>query len=588
MNAWSRVFPLLSTGVPRLLAMAVPAFLSACVAAAATERTSAHRGVWTLCLGAVLVPVLGHGLARALATIRAREWGRPWSWAGLGLVSGLILAPGSGIQGGPAEPMWWAKVVILGLLAASVVLLLASIPARQESARTASSRLVVACASAYALVALTWLLAYWPGVMTVDSVVQWHQLTRGSFNNEHPAFHTALLWLFSAGGRSPALAVLAQIVLLTLTLGLCLDAFAEWGVPGWVIAAVTLVFSVMPANLLLAITLWKDIPFTAMVMCLSALMLRLGRTQGEALRRPGFLLALFGTATALALFRHNGLPIVAGLTVVLPLVVPWSLRSRALAAPAMAIVAFVVLSGPVLDLAGVGAARRAFKAAIPIHQVGALASEVPHTFDDDERAFLSALQPFSTWQHRYACHLVNPLLFEGLDVERFETMNPQFLALWLRHAKEHPEVILRHLGCVSSIVWAVRRSGGYLYLGDRAIIPNQLGLRNAPKLGSTRELMNRYLDWSGERARVWWMWGTAFYLYLALAIGVSTALRTRAGWSALFVLPAVLCALSLLVVNVAQDFRYMFPMYVIGLLSLALPFVATRRVSEPERPAPEG
>lgn len=73
-------------------------------------------------------------------------------------------------------------------------------------------------ATLYAIVAILYFLAYYPGVLTVDSINQWSQAhSEYPWNNWHPIGHTFLIWLTSLIWNSPASFVLLQSVIYVYT-----------------------------------------------------------------------------------------------------------------------------------------------------------------------------------------------------------------------------------------------------------------------------------------------------------------------------------------------------------------------------------
>ena len=41
------------------------------------------------------------------------------------------------------------------------------------------------------------LLAYWPGILVSDSMVQWHQAQTGAISNWHPAYNTIYIMILT-------------------------------------------------------------------------------------------------------------------------------------------------------------------------------------------------------------------------------------------------------------------------------------------------------------------------------------------------------------------------------------------------------
>ena len=104
-----------------------------------------------------------------------------------------------------------------------------------------------------------YLLAFWPGLMSANSLDQWGQVLSGRYNDHHPAFHSFIIWLLTRLAETPAVVALAQIVALALVAGAVLAFIESLGVaPVWVWAA-SILFAVSPVNGTMVNTLWKDL-----------------------------------------------------------------------------------------------------------------------------------------------------------------------------------------------------------------------------------------------------------------------------------------------------------------------------------------
>lgn len=64
-----------------------------------------------------------------------------------------------------------------------------------------------------------YLLAYYPGTMSSDSIDQWNQVLTESFNDAHPIVHTLFIWLFTRLWLSPAIIAIIQLILMSLLMG---------------------------------------------------------------------------------------------------------------------------------------------------------------------------------------------------------------------------------------------------------------------------------------------------------------------------------------------------------------------------------
>ena len=124
------------------------------------------------------------------------------------------------------------------------------------------------------------LLAFWPGMMSSDSVDQWGQMLSGQYNDVHPAAHTLTIWLVTRVWLSPAAYALAQIGALAFTFALAMRELALAGVSRRVQMALTALFALSPVNNVMVITLWKDIPYAIALLGLFWMLLRVWRAGG--------------------------------------------------------------------------------------------------------------------------------------------------------------------------------------------------------------------------------------------------------------------------------------------------------------------
>ncbi|WP_404369522.1 hypothetical protein ACIHQR_06815 [Corallococcus coralloides] len=144
--------------------------------------------------------------------------------------------------------------------------------------------------------------AFHPGLMSVDTLDQYEQGLRGTFNDVHPPLGS---WLLGLSGRwvgSPSLVLLGQLLLLAGSMALLVRSpDGRTGRKGLFVLGA---FLLVPTVWALAVTLWKDVMSAAVL---------LGAVAALRYRRPLWALVLLVAGTAL---RHNAL------VAALPLAVP--------------------------------------------------------------------------------------------------------------------------------------------------------------------------------------------------------------------------------------------------------------------------
>ena len=88
----------------------------------------------------------------------------------------------------------------------------------------------VAYAAAPLVVWTVYWLAFFPGLVSMDSVNQWGQIVTGKYDDWHPVAHTWLVWLLTRPGHSLGTVSFLQVVLTALLVGLLGVAVLGWNI----------------------------------------------------------------------------------------------------------------------------------------------------------------------------------------------------------------------------------------------------------------------------------------------------------------------------------------------------------------------
>ena len=122
------------------------------------------------------------------------------------------------------------------------------------------------------LIFVLYLFAYNPGVLTVDSFSQLHQIATGKFTTAHPIFHTFLEMLCLKIFKSPFYIGLFQILIFSaIWMGICKyhrDDYSKNSNAFIVQFIVTLIVCLIPINAIYSITLSSNVLFSYSIMLL--------------------------------------------------------------------------------------------------------------------------------------------------------------------------------------------------------------------------------------------------------------------------------------------------------------------------------
>lgn len=426
-----------------------------------------------------------------------------------------------------------------------------------------------------------WLLIFWPGLMSPDSVNQWSQMLSGNLNDWHPAFHTLTNWMITRLWLSSAAVALAQIAGLSGVVGCGLARIRRLGTPTPVVWATCALFSLSPVNGTMVITLWKDIPYSICVLALTLLVLEIAASNGAWLEpRPRWML-LGGVAALTALYRHNGPVAGFGTLAVLALVYPHQ-RRRLAVALLVALGVWLGVRGPLYS--GLGVTTNTLPSLMPlIHQVAAhMVARTP--LEQEDQAYLNSIRPASVgWP--YSCYSIGPTVWDGQFRWDVIEANPgRFTRLWWNLTRRDPRPVLKHLLCSSALVVNVTQPAGSYFSasavwiteqgGPGTIHPNELDLRPKSLLPRLALPLATMLMRSQRPELSWFVWRPAMYLYIALGGALILSVRSRRWTYLLMIASITLHSATVLVTGIAQNVRFQYPVYLVALLAVGLSFSA--------------
>ncbi len=423
---------------------------------------------------------------------------------------------------------------------------------------------------------LVWWLGWFPGFVSSDSVDQLGQARRFEFANAHPAFHTFAIWAVTRLWDSAGAVSLAQVMAMTGLLALAARRLARLGVPWWLAGGTAVAVAALPAVATTTISLWKDVAFSLALLWAFTELLALAADEERFWERRWPPLRL-GAALGLAwLFRHNGFLTVAPFLGILAV---WARPRARRVVPTVATVGVMVLGVnfvlyPLLDVERAGIEP----GAVFISDVAASFRHEPSNFDDDEREYLASIAPLGVWQGLYDCHDSTPLAFSPNFDSSVITADPaEFRSLAIRTYLRDLDTVLGHRWCAADyLLWPPQPRGAYFHRPPFDIAANDLGIVRDPISERAFDLTFDVFQWVEPNGRLWLTWRPALAVWLGLATFAGAAFRPRLR---ILLLPGALFVLHLANVAAttpAQEFRFAFPLYLIGLLAAPLWWLVAR------------
>jgi hypothetical protein len=433
------------------------------------------------------------------------------------------------------------------------------------------------------LIGFIYLLTFWPGVMNIDSFIQWAQVLSGHYSDAHPVFHTFLIWFVTRVWLSPAMVAIVQIFAFSITAAWGFSLLRKLGLPNRTVWVLDILFVLFPPNGLMMVTLWKDIPYSICILCLTMMMLNILFVDRLWIKKWKNLILLAFISALVALFRHNGVFAAFGALFFLLLADKSNRRYLTVAL----IFSIAIWAGVRTALGLILQPARGYSIEAPLlHPVAAhltAGSSLPVGALD----FLRDLQPVDGYIP-YICYSGERTAWSLPIATYQEPGNPlvdqpgRLTSILVSLSFQHPLVTLTHFICRSSVEWQINNSGYYetfnvfslqsgeiAWLDEHANEYGIIGVSRLPWLVKpiTVLIYAPYLLISSAIYR------PAIYL-IGLLIGISIAiLRSKSRLYGLLAVPVLANSVSMVLTSRMGAFRYSYPTLLISLmLTVALMF----------------
>ena len=392
--------------------------------------------------------------------------------------------------------------------------------------------------------------------MSADSLEVWSWASGTPATDWHPPLYLFLMTLSQLTVGSPAGLAAAQCLMMGLGLAVLSRRVAiltgrihlAWGLA----AAI----AVSPMYGAFSISLWKDVPFTAVALVIAERLLVI-LTSTEHRHRVALQLAAL--CVLLVLLRQNGVIFVAAIGLALLVArTPWRLVAAIVALP---VVALGVAKTVVYPAAHIAPAPATLTFAPTFLDVGAVAHADPAELTEFQAASIAEVQPLEAWVNGYSCETVNPLIFNTtFDAVGLEDHSTEYLAAWLSIVAAHPGTVLRSRLCTADPAYAPGPFGqrADLYTVSLGVDPNELGLKTEPILDAPHDWAVSTLRWLDDPSREWLFWRAPLAAYLLAAAWVVQRIRGRNAWHPMVVAFPLLFLVSAGVLSIAPDARYTF------------------------------
>lgn len=293
---------------------------------------------------------------------------------------------------------------------------------------------------------LPYFLHEYPGFISTDTI---SEMATGLYSmdyivNHHPVFHIVLISIAMNFGKligNYNLAVgifsIFQILFTAITFSFVLYYMSKKNVNKYIRIIALAFFMFYQPFAMYSITLWKDIPFSIMIVWLTIGMIEIA-TNKEFYNKSRNIILVFIAAAFVILFKNNGFYIVL---ICIPFIIIASKenRKKSIILSIAILLFYVVLKGPIFSMFGIheGPIREALS--IPCQQIARVVRDEELSEDDKQK--INKFLPVEEIGEAYY-PLISDSVKDKLDNEMVKANKIEFIKLWVELFFKYPKTYI--------------------------------------------------------------------------------------------------------------------------------------------------
>jgi len=403
----------------------------------------------------------------------------------------------------------------------------------------------------------------YPGNLTEDTFTQISEMISGEFSNFNTFWHTmifrSVLMLgdsfFSDANTAIALFTVVQMMVVAFAFTHCLMTMILYGVPKWAVIVSYLIFAIIPYNMALSITIWKDVLFAAGCLLMLSAWVRILIKIGS---KPiwNYVVFLFGSVLFLV-SRTNGWIIYLVSFILYVSLIRKDKRFLALMGATAALGWFLL--NPALSMLNVDGGDLAESLSIPIQQVSRVIAE-GRDLTEGEEALLSRVVDLDEVPDLYTNWISDPMKVEvrSKDYAYFQQNLGEYTSLWLKLGLRYPTEYVKAWVDQTKGYW----NAGYDYaMYSETVTDNPYGVEKMTGGNPIASLFRLYFGLSRHVIFFEPLHSIGLHVWIVILCFLLNVIRKRELW--IISMPVLLLVVGLWFgTPVYSCFRYVYPLFV--------------------------
>lgn len=437
------------------------------------------------------------------------------------------------------------------------------------------------------------LFVYYPGSVSADSLAcVVRAVGKAGLSNQQPVLYILMMRPFFqfalSIGKSmnfgTALFLLLQAASTAVLLGYFPCWLAKKGYPLWTVCLTMAYFMLDPVFPMYSVTMWKDVPFSALLAVYVLNVLDILQSKGEWLGNKRSFVWFLLLNVLIAFMRNNGYYII--FVTLIALAIVYRKNWKRLVPAFLAILVIVpVVQGPVYNVCGIRQSPFAESVGIPLQQIGRTVAK-GGKLTPEQSEFLNHVIPLDEMKKTYKSNTADGIKFNTKFNNVFLEKNKgQFLKVWLQMMGPN----IRYYGEAWALetlgYWHVGTTNWVLFYGIGENYGAQLSglsMSNLWNLENNRDSIQQAFDNLQKNVPVLSLLVNIGFLFWAAVFSAMLLAVQKKGKLLLAYLPLlVLWGVLMLATPTSCEFRYMFTFAIVfpAMIVLAFP---TKSAARPE------
>ncbi len=425
------------------------------------------------------------------------------------------------------------------------------------------------------LVFIYYLYTFDPGILSLDSYNQLHQIATSNFTNWHPFFHTFIEMICIRLYASPiSICILQIITFSTIWMVICnynrnnTDVIDKQFILQIIF---TLIISLIPINAIYSITLWKDILFSYFLMLLCFFIEIVLDKKGE-ISYP-FIILLAVTMAIVSQLRPNGIYIIAVMLFILAIYFFKNNETDRFYAilPILTII-FILLIASLNVIYDVEDNQKDAIFAKTEHMLSYY--ELNNILTQSDKILLYEVINETAIDDNFDITFTDPILWYS-NPKIFEIDKSPYNSMAISYSLKNPQIFIGYMFQSAPIVWDIVRDDNWkgfvintniesgknaFFTGDKTPIAPYESLPAKNNGTNGYDSLNGFVKYFTKNKLLSTLFESpALYMYLSIISLILIHLITKSKSIYLIYLPNFLNILIIFVSTPSQDTRYLYP-----------------------------